>query len=273
MSRVQCNERFPVDTAIITTITIIAYLVITTGYFRLLSTRDRRVKSVLNTLTILPLALHGYELHHLIDTGSGQNLAYFNLLSMTLWLIAIIVLGFNFKKQLSRLMLLVLPLCALSLLLIHFVPGEYVVDASSPGFLIHTLISLATLSILGVASAQALFVSRLDKQLKSNSAPGENVPALQDMESFLYGLIYASFAFLTLTIASALIFLTGGTGSVSLHKPVLSVIAWLVLGYFIYGRIRFGWRAMTAVRFTLSGFILLFLAYFGTRTVLEFILG
>ncbi|NNJ72679.1 MAG: cytochrome c biogenesis protein CcsA, partial [Enterobacterales bacterium] len=60
---------------------------------------------------------------------------------------------------------------------------------------------------------------------------------------------------------------------VPLHKPILSIASWLVFGGFIIGRFRKGWRAKTAAAWTIIGFLLLFLAYFGTRTVLEIILG
>ena len=38
-------------------------------------------------------------------------------------------------------------------------------------------------------------------------------------------------------------------------------------------RHRLGWRGRTAIRWTLSGFFLLVLAYFGSKVVLEVILG
>ena len=39
------------------------------------------------------------------------------------------------------------------------------------------------------------------------------------------------------------------------------------------GHYQLGWRSTTAVRLTLSGFALLVLAFFGTKLVLELILG
>jgi ABC-type uncharacterized transport system permease subunit len=35
---------------------------------------------------------------------------------------------------------------------------------------------------------------------------------------------------------------------------------------------RYGWRGQTAIRWTLIGFVLLLLAYFGSKLVLELIL-
>ena len=57
------------------------------------------------------------------------------------------------------------------------------------------------------------------------------------------------------------------------HHIVLSIIAWAVFGTLLVGRWRFGWRGRTAVRLTLAGFVLLVLGYFGTKFVLEVLLG
>jgi ABC-type uncharacterized transport system permease subunit len=38
------------------------------------------------------------------------------------------------------------------------------------------------------------------------------------------------------------------------------------------GRSRYGWRGKTAIQWTIIGFVLLLLAYFGSKLVLELIL-
>jgi ABC-type uncharacterized transport system permease subunit len=53
---------------------------------------------------------------------------------------------------------------------------------------------------------------------------------------------------------------------------VLSIIAWFILGILLIGRFQFGWRGKTAIRWSLSAFALLMLAYFGSKLVLEIIL-
>ena len=56
------------------------------------------------------------------------------------------------------------------------------------------------------------------------------------------------------------------------HKTVLSLTAWLVFAVLLWGRFQFGWRGRTAIRWTLSGFAVLLLAYFGSKFVLELVL-
>jgi ABC-type uncharacterized transport system permease subunit len=57
------------------------------------------------------------------------------------------------------------------------------------------------------------------------------------------------------------------------HKTVLSIVAWVMFGILLIGRVRFGWRGRFALRFTLIGCGMLALAYFGSKFVLEYLLG
>jgi ABC-type uncharacterized transport system permease subunit len=57
------------------------------------------------------------------------------------------------------------------------------------------------------------------------------------------------------------------------HKTVFAVLSWITFGALLTGRLLYGWRGRTALRWTLTGFVLLILAYVGSRFVLEVILG
>jgi ABC-type uncharacterized transport system permease subunit len=50
------------------------------------------------------------------------------------------------------------------------------------------------------------------------------------------------------------------------------MIAWCVFAALLWGRWQYGWRARTAVKWTLIGFIFLVLAYFGSKLMLEYII-
>jgi ABC-type uncharacterized transport system permease subunit len=51
------------------------------------------------------------------------------------------------------------------------------------------------------------------------------------------------------------------------------VLSWLIFAWLLAGRWRDGWRGRTALRWTLSGFVMLLFAYVGSRFVLEVLLG
>jgi ABC-type uncharacterized transport system permease subunit len=53
---------------------------------------------------------------------------------------------------------------------------------------------------------------------------------------------------------------------------LLACLAWIVFSVLLWGRNRLGWRGHKAIRWTLAGFCLLMLAYFGSKLVREYIL-
>jgi ABC-type uncharacterized transport system permease subunit len=56
------------------------------------------------------------------------------------------------------------------------------------------------------------------------------------------------------------------------HKLIFSICAWLIYAILLLGRILFGWRGKKAIKFSLIAFIFLFLAYFGSKFVVEILL-
>jgi len=54
---------------------------------------------------------------------------------------------------------------------------------------------------------------------------------------------------------------------------VFGVLSWIVFALLLGGRFVYGWRGRVAVRWTLAGFLMLVLAYVGSKFVLEVILG
>ena len=101
------------------------------------------------------------------------------------------------------------------------------------------------------------------------------MPPLQTMEELLFQLVAVGFVLLTLTLISGALFSEQlfGRAFVFTHHVVLSMAAWLVFGILLAGHWRRGWRGRSAARWTLAGFALLLLGYFGSRFVLEVLLG
>ena len=87
------------------------------------------------------------------------------------------------------------------------------------------------------------------------------------------GAIAIGAGLLTLALFSGLMFLQDIFAQHLLHKTVLSLIAWAVFAILLLGRLKLGWRGRQAVHWVLAGYGLLALSYFGSRFVLEFILG
>ena len=108
-----------------------------------------------------------------------------------------------------------------------------------------------------------------------NRQPGGYIralPPLQVMERLLFQMIGTGFALLSAALLTGFFFLEDIFAQQLVHKTVLSIAAWVIFGVLLWGRWKFGWRGRTAIRWTLSGFIFLLLAYFGSKAVLELIL-
>ena len=93
------------------------------------------------------------------------------------------------------------------------------------------------------------------------------------METLLFRLIAVAFVLQSISVASGIMYLKDMFAQHLAHKTILSIAAWVVFAILLVGRWRFGWRGRTAIRWTMSGFVTLLLAYLGSKWVLEILLG
>lgn len=140
---------------------------------------------------------------------------------------------------------------------------------------LHVLLSLLSAGLLTLAAAQALTLAAQDRLLHRHSAHpfGRALPPLLTMEQLLFLQIGLGFCLLSLALLSGLLFVDDLMAQHLAHKTVLSILAWVIFGALLWGRWRQGWRGRTAVRWTLTGYGALILAYFGSKLVLEQILS
>src|SRR3546814_16061747 len=93
------------------------------------------------------------------------------------------------------------------------------------------------------------------------------------MDRLLVQLIGIGFVLLSLTLISGLWFIHDWLAQHLAHKTILSITAWLIFGTLLWGRVRHGWRGRVAIRWALAGYAMLILAYFGSKLIMEEILG
>ena len=190
-------------------------------------------------------------------------------------MIALILLASQ-RMPVQNLLLLLFPLGFFTVLLAAFAPsGTAATINEKAGILSHILLSILAYGLLTIAMFQSLLLLLQDHQLKQkrlSSLAVRSFPPLQTMESLLISFIWAGWLLLSLSLLSGWIFLDNLFSQHLAHKTFLSLVAWVVFGILLWGRHRLGWRGHTAVRWTLAGFLLLMLAYFGSKLVREFIL-
>lgn len=226
-------------------------------------------------LVFAGMLLHAWLLYDGIFSQPGLNLAFFNALVLTSWTVIALLLLSSVTKPVENLGLVLLPVAALTLALEASYPSpNFMRPAVGWDIKIHVLISMLAYSLLTLASVQAILLAIQDHHLRRRQTGGfiRALPPLQTMESMLFEMIGAGFALLTLALMSGFAFLEDMFAQHLVHKTVLSTLAWLMFGSLLIGRFRYGWRGKTAIIWTLSGFVTLILAYFGSKVVLELVL-
>ena len=142
---------------------------------------------------------------------------------------------------------------------------------------LHVAVALVSYALFLVAAVLALAVMSLEKRLRRRLPdPGTaTLPPLLTLEQFLFRLVAVGFALLTLTLASGILFTEQlfGKPFTFTHKSVFSVLGWLTFGALLAGRWRYGWRGRVALRMIIAGTVFVFLAYLGSKFVLEVLLG
>ena len=221
------------------------------------------------------VALQGLVLFQWVLRPEGVNLGFFVALSCTGWLMAVVLLAAALFRPLENLGIILLPFSAATVLLALLFPRERIVtDYGQWPLELHILLSIPAYSLLALAALQAVLLAIQDRRLRNRQPGGfiRGIPPLITQEAMLFQLIGAGFVLLSLSLVSGLLFLEDIFAQSLVHKTVLSLVAWAVFVILLWGRWRSGWRGRTAIRWTLSGFATLALAYFGSKLVLELIL-
>ncbi len=226
-------------------------------------------------LGFIGLLLHTWLLYHAIFSHAGLNFAFFNALSLASWTVVASLLLSSLTKPIENLALVILPLAALTVGLDLMYPAVGFMSEEATWILkLHVLLSMLAYSMLTLAAVQAVLLAVQDRALRRRKPNSfiRSLPPLMTMEALLFEMIGIGFTLLTLALLSGFAFLENMFAQHLVHKTVLSVMAWLVFGGLLLGRRVWGWRGQKAIRWTLSGFLLLILAYFGSKFVLELLL-
>lgn len=226
-------------------------------------------------VAIIASLLHLSIIYQTAFTPQGIDIGFFSIFSLVGWLIAFLLTTSSLKQPIECLGIIVYPFAALSLVLSQFNPeAHYLTNTLSAGLEFHILISILAYSLLSIAVVQSILLYLQDSHLR-NKHPGgfiRTLPPLETMESLLFSMIGLGFIILTISLVSGLFYLDDILAQHLVHKTVLSFGAWLLFGILLWGRYQFGWRGRIAIRWTISGFTLLVLAYFGSKFVIELIL-
>jgi ABC-type uncharacterized transport system permease subunit len=261
---------------LLSVLSIICYIVAAAILIRRLRNMDTSSSSKTPALILLAAALilHAYALSATIVVANGLNLGFTNVSSLATWFVASLLLIAAINKPIESLGTIILPVTAIVFTLQLVLPTTHILPDDNQGLGIHILFSILAYSLLGLAAVQAILLSVQERHLHNRKPGGfiRGLPPLETMETLLFQMITIGFALHTMSLLSGFMYLEDMFAQHIAHKTILSAIAWVVFAVLLYGRWRYGWRGRTAVRWALSGFVTLMIAFFGSKYVIEVLL-
>jgi len=225
-------------------------------------------------VAIVALIGHIFVARELLFDDQSMQLSIIYVANVVAVVMTLVVALVSLRLPIVRLFLLVIPVAFLTLFLGLFAkPGTATASVSNTPLLAHILISLVAYSTLMLAAFQSILLAVLERRLRT---PGKQasqwLPPLETMEQLLVAMLWIGLALLTASIFSGFLFLEDMFAQHVSHHIVITSLSWLVYAFFLIGRYVFGWRGLTAVRWTLVAFTLLVIGYLGSKFVLEYIL-
>ncbi len=234
---------------------------------------------------LIPILLHAAALSESIVPAHTLYLGWALALSAAIWLGLVVFWLQSLVLRVQGLLLILLPGAVVACLLAALFPqGHIVPHANSEWLRIHLLIALTAYGLISVAALNAVFMAALDRQLhKPVEGVGrralleralDSMPPLLVQEQLLFQLIAIGFGVLTLTVATGIVvsLLLSAQVLPFDHKTVFTLLSWVTFGGLLWGRHTQGWRGQLALRWTLTGFAFVLLAYTGSRFVMDVIL-
>ena len=231
------------------------------------------------------LVIHGVQLHDSVFTPQGFVFGFAQDLSLIAWVGLAFYWFQSWFLPISSLRWMALMFALVCASLPNIFPGTLISPkaVSDPWFKGHFVVATVSVGLLSLAAMHAMLMSVQDRALHRQLAmiPDgrlahwlEDLPPLMTMESLLFNLLYVGFALLSLTVFSGLLFSQTlfGKPLVFDHKTIFALVSWFLFAGLLIARWRVGLRGRAAIRWVLSAYTALLLAYVGSRFVVEVIL-
>jgi len=244
------------------------------AWLMLRSVNKPRLEPVAWALTLGALVAHSDAIVYMMRTGPFA-IGLLEAMSLLAWTLAVLACLISIERQNRVLGAILLASAAFGAAATG--TSHAYAEATAPGWELtaHILLSMGAAALLFAAAVTALLLVFLDRRLRTRRLADlpSMLPPLDALEKVMFRLIGAGFALLTLSLFTGFVFVTNLFAQHLIHKTFFSLVAWLLFAVLLVGRIRFGWRGKSAVRWTLTGFGFLAVAYFGVKFILEYGFG
>jgi ABC-type uncharacterized transport system permease subunit len=252
------------------------FLLYSAGAWAMLkSLSNRRFDIAAWWLTVAAIFAHSEAIVHMMRAMAPFSIGLLEAVSLLAWTLAVLACLICIERQ-NRVLGAILLLSAACGAAVTGAGRSYAEEAQAGWELTaHILLSMGAAALLFAAAVAAVLLVILDRRLRTRRIADlpSGLPPLDALEKVMFRLIGAGFVMLTLALFTGFVFVTNLFAQQLFQKTVLSIIAWVIFGVLLIGRFRYGWRGRSAVYLALSGFGVLALAYFGSKFVLEYLLG
>ena len=193
--------------------------------------RQRTLSRPVLGMAIVALICHAVVTWDALVASEGVMFGFYKVLALSFLSVNIACIGALLRRPLQNLLVVLLPLSALSIVIATLGPSTSSArDHIAPGMLLHIGSSIVAYSILTLAAGQAALLALQDQQLRNHNMQGitRALPPLQLMESMLFELVWVGVAVLTLSLLSGMVFMDNMFAQHLVHKTVLSLFAWFL---------------------------------------------
>jgi len=234
---------------------------------------------------LLPMAVLGHGILLAQDLFGAGGLRFgFAQASSASFLSACALLWIeSFFISVGGLYVLMPPLAAFAMLMPLVFHGIAVAgEGSSVALRVHLTVSVLSYSFFTIAALLSVLMTYIDRYLRQPARDTSRsvgtllsqMPSLLALESLLFHQLAGGFILLTASLGSGMLFSEELFGRPLRfdHKTLFALISWSVFAGLLTGRYAFGWRGKVAQRWLFVGFLMLLLAYIGSRFVFEVVL-
>ncbi len=227
-------------------------------------------------LLFMGLVAHAWGVASQVMVPGGYQFSFIKIVSAFFWVANLLIVLASLRNPLHNLLLLTLPATIVALFTSLYTTANAATAPSdlTTSMITHIMLSVAAYSTMIVATVQALALAYQNHKIRNKHPAGivRLLPPLETMEALLFQLLWVGQALLTAVMVTGILQVESMSAQHLSHKIVFTACAWITYAILLWGRHTQGWRGNSAIRWTLSGFGFLFLAYIGTKFVLELIL-
>ena len=253
---------------------IAAYFAAAAGFIRVYRHPPRRVNP-LWVLGILVCACQGHALSLLVSMQGRDslNLSIFNMVSVNAWFVACISVFWLWRASMALGGVIICLVNAVVVALPFLFVSEKPFSSNlTPGMWWHILPSIAAWTFISLAFLHALLYGWLFRRLKRKQLKDISVTSLVSLERVMMLQAVTGFVLLACALVTGWMFVDDLFAQHLVHKTVLTILAWIALGWMLFSYYIREQRGMTLVIELCAVFVLLLMGYVLSNIVLQFII-